>query len=370
MIDEPPGCSIVIPSYNGRHLLDVCLASVARHRPASIPIEVLVADDGSTDDTAAWLAHVHPTVRLVRLDRNSGFCATANAGIAAARGRFIQLLNNDTEVTAGWIEAGLVPFADPVVGSVAPLVLVRSDPDRVDSAGDRYALIGWPSKRGHGQPTRAWTDRPPDRVFGASGSSAFYRAEALRVVGGFDPSFGAYYEDVDLAFRLRWAGWDCAFAPECRILHDVSASYDHARPALQRRMARNAEVLFWSSLPLRWLVPASLPHLFFIAAQAAWRLARGRLGPFALGKLDAVRELPGLWQRRALRSDLARSAMVRPHFPLTISPLADARNHLRRPRETTARRASDRLLREGISPVSRTESALLPQRQVRSSRRH
>ena len=133
-----------------------------------------------------WL-DAHPCVRLVKLERNGGFCAAANAGIAAARGRYIQLLNNDTEVTRGWVQAGLAPFADETVGSVAPLVLVRSDPARVDSAGDSYAWMGWPSKRGHGQPASRWAERPIEEVFGASGSSAFYRAEALRRAGGSIP---------------------------------------------------------------------------------------------------------------------------------------------------------------------------------------
>ena len=151
MTPTRPACSVVIPSYNGRKLLDVCLASIARCRPRSIEIEVIVADDASTDDTLAWLAAEHPDVRVVRLDDNRGFVGAANAGIAAARGEMIQLLNNDTEVTPGWIEAGLAPFADPSVGSVAPLVLVRSDPSRVDSAGDSYSVVGWPCKRGHGE---------------------------------------------------------------------------------------------------------------------------------------------------------------------------------------------------------------------------
>jgi GT2 family glycosyltransferase len=327
----------VIPTYNGRRLLETCLSSIARHRPGAIPIEVIVADDASTDDTPAWLAQHHPDVVLLLLDRNLGFCGAANAGIAAARGEFLQLLNNDTEVTAGWIEAGLAPFADPRVGSVAPLVLVRSDPTRVDSAGDRYAFVGWPSKRGHGQPTSRWQTHASDRVFGASGSSAFYRAGALRQVGAYDPAFGSYYEDVDLAFRLRWAGYDCVFAPSCRILHEVSASYDHGRPGLQRRMARNAEVLFWTCLPLPWLLAALGPHLAFTAAQATWRLARGRLRPFLFGKLDAMREVPTFRTRRAARVHLARAAIGPPHFPLTIAPLADARNHLLRPREASAR---------------------------------
>lgn len=335
-----PACSVVIPSFNGRRLLETCLASVARHRPRDLPVEVIVVDDASTDDTATWIARTHPDVRLVALPQNGGFCAAANAGIAAARGSFVQLLNNDTEVTAGWIEAGLAPFADPAVGSVAPLVLIRSDPSRVDSAGDTYALVGWPSKRGHGQNARAWIDHPSDHVFGASGSSAFYRAEALQRVGPYDPSFGSYYEDVDLAFRLRWGGYVCVFVPDCRILHDVSASYDHARPALQRRMSRNAEILFWTDLPTPWLLAALLPHLGFLVSQALWRLAKGRLRPFLLGKADALRALPALRAQRRVRGHLARSAVAPPHFPIKIGMLREARDHLRRPREASHHRAS------------------------------
>lgn len=336
----PPWLSIVIPTYNGRDLLAQCLASIAWHRPldTTIGIEIIVADDGSTDGTAAWLAAEWPSVQVVRRERNAGFVAAANAGMAAARGRFIQLLNNDTEVTDGWVEAGLAPFNDPTVGSVAPLVLVRSDPARVDSAGDAYALFGWPYKRGHGEPTARWAARPPSLVFGASGSSAFYRASALAAVGGFDAVFGSYYEDVDLAFRLRWAGFTCAYEPSCQILHEVSASYDHQNPELQRRMARNAELLFWSDLPAGWLALALVPHLGFTLAQALARLAQGRLGPFVRGKLDALALIPGLRARRQACRLLARSAVAAPHFPISVAPLSGVRNHLNRVREASATR--------------------------------
>ena len=338
---DRPVCSVVIPTYNGRSLLETCLASIARHRPASIPIEVIVADDCSTDATAFWLSAFHPWVRYVRLERNGGFCAAANAGVAASRGEFVQLLNNDTEVCPGWIESGLAPFADPRVGSVAPLVLVRSDPSRVDSAGDCYALTGWPFKRGHGEPASRWMNEPPGRVFGASASSAFYRASALQAVGTpFDPSYGSYYEDVDLAFRLRWAGFDCAYAPACRVLHDVSASYDHARASLQRRVSRNGEILFWSNLPAAWLLAALGPHVGFTLVQAAWRALRGRPLPLLQGKWDALRQLPSLAGRRRLRSDLARAATSRPHFPLDVAAIGSLRNHLRRPREASGRGAT------------------------------
>jgi O-antigen biosynthesis protein len=325
----------VIPTYNGRDLLERCLASLTRRRPADpdITIEILVSDDASTDGTAEWLAQAYPGVRLVRSETNGGFCAAANAGIAAARGRFIQLLNNDTEVARGWIEAGLTLFSDPTVGSVAPLVVVRSDPRRVDSAGDSYSLAGWPTKRGHGQPAGLFSGRPVEEVFGASGSSAFYRADVLKRIGGFDSYYGSYYEDVDLAFRLRWAGYRCLFAPCCLIYHDVSASYDHRSPLLQRRMSRNAELLFWTNLPGGLLALAIVPHLLLLTVQALWRAARGRLRPFLLGKVDASRAWREILTRRRDRVLLTHHARFRPQFALKAGSLGDVRNHLRRPAE-------------------------------------
>ncbi len=292
---------------------------------------MIVVDDASTDGSAEWVSEEHPEARVVRLECNGGFCAAANAGITEARSEFIQLLNNDAEVCEGWAEVGLAPFDDPTVGSVAPLVLIRSNPDRVDSAGDCYAPFGWPSKRGHGQSADHWTNQPMGEVFGASASSAIYRAEALRRVGSFDPAFGSYYEDVDLAFRLRWAGFRCVFVPESRILHDVSATYDHGSPALHRRMSRNAEALFWSNLPTGWLIAATVPHLGFLAVQLLWKLTKGRGLPFLLGKLDAVTELPRLLRLRADRRRLARSSVARPSFRLGALPVRAAVDHVSRP---------------------------------------
>lgn len=327
-----PVCSVVIPSYNGSRWLEPCLSSLQRHRPDQPPIEVIVVDDASSDGTDEFVERRFPWVRLVQNPKNLGFCGAANAGIAVSRGQFIQLLNNDAEVTAGWIEAGLAAFVHEDVGAVAPLVLIRSDPSRVDSAGDCYAFMGWPSKRGHGEPADRWSQRPAEAVFGASGSSAFYRSDLLKRLGGFDPSFGSYYEDVDLSFRLRWAGYRCVYSPECVILHEVSASYNHARPDLQRRMSRNSERIFWSCLPTSWLVLAVLPHLTWTLAQTAARLVRGRARPFVLGKLDALREGPQLLRRRRVHQGLARQARTRPHFPLVVVPGRQLLSHITRPR--------------------------------------
>ena len=214
---------------------------------------------------------------------------------------------------------------------------MRSDPARVDSAGDAYTLGGWPSKRGHGEPAAAWTDHPLEEVFAASGSSAFFRASAIRQVGGFDPLLGSYYEDVDLGFRLRWAGYRSVFQARCQILHEISATYDHAHPALQRRIARNAELVFWSNVPTRQLAAALLPHAALLVAQAGWRMARLRFIPYFLGKIDAVRDIRSIHTRRKLRADLARNSIAPAHFPFKLGSLQDVLNHLRRPREHSAR---------------------------------
>src|SRR5262249_42340826 len=259
------------------------------------------------------------------------------------------LLNDDTEVTAGWVEAGLDPFSDPAVGSVAPLVLVRWDPSRVDSAGDCYAWYGWPMKRGHGQPSAFWSARPVEEVFGASGSSAFYRAEALRRAGTLDMLLRSYYEDIDLAFRLRWAGYRCAYTPHCVIHHDISATNDHKSPALQRRIARNAELVFWWNLPPGSLFLAAIPHLAFVAIQAGWRLLRGRPGPFLAGKLDALKVWRQVLERRRVPADLAHSALRPPRFSLSAGSVGDVRNHLKRPPETTSATGGARYRAEGHS---------------------
>src|SRR5205823_5084802 len=119
--------SIVIPTFNGRCHLERCLASVCRHAPRGT--QILVVDDASTDDTVAWLHNNYPGVELLALAENQGFVAAANAGMRHAHGDVIELLNNDTEVCAGWAEPCLRWFDDPAIGSVAPLVLQMERPN-------------------------------------------------------------------------------------------------------------------------------------------------------------------------------------------------------------------------------------------------
>src|SRR5207247_9152509 len=137
------------------------------------------------------------------------------------------------------------------VAAVAPLVL-RPDQDaegtlEIDSAGDRYYIGGVASKRGHGQALDA-TYLQPCRVFGASASSAFYRRDVLLRVGAFPSSFGAYFEDVDLAFRIQRAGFRILFEPNSGVFHHGGGSYRSLGRRLLEQQSRNEDRVFWKNV--------------------------------------------------------------------------------------------------------------------------
>lgn len=291
--------SVVIPSHHRLDLLRACLASVCRHAPTGT--EIIVVDDGSPHSAVSKAAAAFDNVRHVRLPRRQGFCIAANAGIGVAKGEIVELLNDDTEVTAGWAEAALAVFEDSSVAAVAPLVLYPAVADNfpplIDSAGDRYYLGGIAGKRGHGERLGPRYLRP-GRVFGASASSAFYRRESLRRVGTFPESFGAYFEDVDLAFRLNRAGYRAVFAPAARVFHHGSASHGPPRRHLLQQQSRNEERVFWRNLPAAALKEA-LPHHVAVLAAKTWRRWReGALAPFLLGRLQLLGEVPALMRQR------------------------------------------------------------------------
>lgn len=303
----PLSLSVVIPSHNRTDLLRPCLASVQQHAPAGT--EVLVVDDASAGVTVSRVAAEFPDVGVLRLPARRGFCAAANAGVRAARHAVVELLNDDTEVTAGWAESALARFVDRSVAAVAPLVLCGppGGSPRVDSAGDRYFAGGVAGKRGHRQPLGP-EHLTPGPVFGASGSCAFYRREDFLAVGGFPESFGAYFEDVDLSFRLHWAGRRVFYEPAARVWHRVSSSYGTRPDArLLSQQARNEERVFWRNLPRGELLRALPLHLAVLAAKAWRRWRAGELLPFLRGRMQALAETAELLRhRRALRAWCAR----------------------------------------------------------------
>lgn len=288
--------SIVIPTHQRTDLLRACLDSVLRHAPSGT--QIIVVDDDSPNGAASRACLSFRGVSVLRMPQRRGFCAAANAGINAAQGDMIELLNDDTEVTPGWAEAALAIFEQQAdVAAVAPLVLRWPDGAHIDSAGDRYYIGGVAGKRGLGQaPSNEFLQA--GYVFGACGCGAFYRRSALQQVGAFPEEFGAYFDDIDLSFRLRRAGHQIWYEPQSKILHHGSASYGRPSGQLLRQQSRNEERVFWRNVPANELFQAVPKHLAVLAAKAVRRWRHGELGPFLRGRVDALCEARTIREHR------------------------------------------------------------------------
>jgi N-acetylglucosaminyl-diphospho-decaprenol L-rhamnosyltransferase len=225
----PSSVVVVIVTYNRCELTESCL----RHLQAqTIKHQVIVVDNGSTDDTPARLRADWPDLQLESLNCNRGFAVGSNRGVAASSGEIVVLLNNDVECRADFLERLVAPLSDPAVGSVASLMLQPGE-EWIDSVGLTVdvTLAGFP--RLHGLPVARAHD-PCPVLAGPAGTAAAYRREAWEHLGGLDETIFTYMEDLDLALRLRSAGWESAAAPDAVGVHLGSATHGH-RSAWQRR---------------------------------------------------------------------------------------------------------------------------------------
>jgi N-acetylglucosaminyl-diphospho-decaprenol L-rhamnosyltransferase len=227
-----PTIDIVIPTSGHYELTQECLSHLARQ---TRPHTVFVSDNGGSAETAEQVGSEWPAVRLIRSQENLSFAAACNRGVEQGDGEVVVLLNNDVYCRPDWLERLVAPLeTEPATGSVACL-LVQPGERLIDSVGlcADPTLAGFP--RLAGQPVARAGDSQP-ALAGPAGGAAAYRRSAWEQVGGLDEAIFAYSEDLDLALRLRGAGWGAAVVPEAVGIHIGSATHGH-RSAWQRRHA-------------------------------------------------------------------------------------------------------------------------------------
>ncbi|GGY14497.1 glycosyl transferase family protein [Rhodanobacter panaciterrae] len=271
-VAEESQVSIVIPIHGKLAHTLACLRSLARHG-AQAPFEVIVVDDASPDDSATALAQV-AGLRLLRNERNLGFIGSCNAGAAVARGEFLLFLNNDTQVTSGWLDALLRCFAERADCGIAGSRLVYPD-GRLQEAGGLVFADGscWATGRFELRDAPAFRyRRETDYV---SGASLLMRREVFQRVGGFDDRYApAYYEDTDLAFAVRQLGLRVYYEPTSTIIHceGITAGTDLTSGIKRHQVINQAKFVD------KWKVElASQPPVGTSLERAVrWR-ARGRI---------------------------------------------------------------------------------------------
>jgi GT2 family glycosyltransferase len=295
--------AVVVPNRDGRRWLPGLLAALrAQTRPAD---RIVVVDDGSRDDSVAWLRENAADVVVIGRADSGGFAAAVNTGLdAVADCDAVALVNTDVELAPDWLARTVeVLEAAPEAGSVACKMVGMDDPGLIDDAGDALRRDGVCEQRGRGHRDTGQFDAP-GAVWGACAGAALYRRRAVAEVGGFDESYGMYLEDVDLALRLRLAGWTCRYEPV--VARHAGAG---SGAAVGYFVARNTIILTARWFPLRWA-----PLVAY--RQASWLADAARRGPRALaehlrGLVAALSRLPGALRARHGVGGTQRAAMER-----------------------------------------------------------
>ncbi len=290
--------SVIIVNWNGLRYLPACIDAIAPQLPADA--EILLVDNGSHDGSVAWAAG-DPRLRLVALPENTGFAGGVNAGLAAARGDLLLLLNNDAFVEPGFVGALLAAAsAQPHVSAFGAVLTFAHRPDLVASAGirlraDGVALDLWPLLPVVQLPTE------PQQILGVSGGAALVRRALFDDLGGMEITFFNYLEDVDLALRARLRGHVSIVVPAARARHIYSATGVQGSAFKQHLLGQNRIRVLVRCLPGA-LLPGMLPQILAYEIQTLVYALLTRQPAIVGGRLAALRQLGLLLaQRRTLQ---------------------------------------------------------------------
>lgn len=300
MTERSPTASVIIPNWNGYHLLPRCLSALETQSYRAF--ETIVVDNGSVDRSCAFIEEQFPEMRVVQLAENTGFANACNVGIEASSGRYIVLLNNDTEARPDWLEnlVEAIESAPEDVACVSSKMLKLDAPALIDDAGDYLTWYGGAFKRGHGQPEDKFS-RTREVMLPCAGA-ALYRRCVLEELGGFDERFFAYLEDVDLGLRIRLRGYRCLYAAKAEVLHKGRGS-SIATDLYVFLTTRNRGYLFAKNIPATLLIkrlPALMyGWLFFLVVHRGRRM-------YWRGTFAVLKNMPYVFRKRREQRRLTR----------------------------------------------------------------
>lgn len=242
---------IIILNYNGKKYLKHCLDSVYRNTKGGF--SVIVVDNASTDGDYSFLDW-YADLKFIPLDKNYGFSYGVNVGIKSCDSEFVVLLNNDTEVKEGWLDALVSCISkDEKIFSVCSKMIRMNEKILLDDAGDEYTVLGWTLKVGDGHLVQKYsTER---EVFSSCGGASIYRRAIFDEIGYFDEDFFAYMEDVDLSYRARIHGYRNVYCPRAEVYHVGSATSGSKYNAFKVRLAaRNNVYVPYKNMPFLQLL--------------------------------------------------------------------------------------------------------------------
>ena len=290
--------SFIVVNWNGRETVGECLDSLFRQTHTNR--EVIFVDNHSSDGSLELVRDRYSLDKLISLDKNLGYAEANNIGFSQAEGDFIALVNNDAVLDPRWLENALNVFRqdrDGTVGSVATKIVNYYKRDIIDTAGvELFGFgAGWDYK---GLPIDSEEVNHRKEVFGAVATASLYRKTALDRIGLFDPRYFIYFEDTELAFKLRLFGYTCLYEPEAVCFHHGGVKQDKDSRFYIDYGRRNIEFLFLKNFQGRLFVKYALSHYLYEGVLFGFFLASGRGIPFLRAKIQFLKNLGYLLQER------------------------------------------------------------------------
>ena len=242
--------TVVIPNWNGMKFLNTCLSALRLQDTEDFT--TLVIDNASEDGSVSFMRENFPEVQVEVMPENLGFSGGVNEGIRRAKTPYVLLLNNDTEVTPGFVSGLLKAIEkDPKIFSVSAKMLKFDDRDRIDDAGDLYNLLGWGAQRGIDRNALDKKYNKACTVFSACAGAAIYRKSVFEEMGLFDLNHFAYLEDIDVGYRAMLYGYKNVYEPSAVVYHVGSGTTGSKYNDFKVRIAaRNNIYLLRKNMPL------------------------------------------------------------------------------------------------------------------------
>ncbi len=275
--------ALVILNWNGRHLLERFLPGIVKYTPDTV--EIIIADNASTDDSVAFLKEHYANIRIIRMKENLGYAGGYNHALSQVKADIYILLNSDMEVTEGWVEPCMQMFEEHKdVGALQPKIRSLKKKEYFEyagAAGGFIDILGFPFCRG-----RIFTSlekdtgqfNTPAEIFWATGAALFVRAEVFHKPGGFDPRFFAHMEEIDLCWEIQNMGYKVMYVPDSTVYHLGGGSLPKSNPQKTKYNFRNNLWMLARQLPARWFYTLILPRLLLDILAAMSFLIKGKPG--------------------------------------------------------------------------------------------
>ena len=274
--------SIVILNWNGRHHLEKFLPFVTAHTATGKDTCIVVADNGSTDDSVEFIRTNFPEIKLVLLDKNYGYAEGYNKALEQIDSDLYILMNSDIEPSEGWLPPlRKVMETKPEIAALAPKILSYENRNKFEYAGAAGGFIdylGYPFCRGRIL-SKIETDQGQyndfREVFWASGACFVIRADVFKQLGGFDSDFFAHMEEIDLCWRIQLAGYKVAVEPRSSVFHLGGGTLPNNNPRKIYLNYRNNLAMLYKNVSNRTFIPIMLSRMILDGMSAVVFLLQG-----------------------------------------------------------------------------------------------